>query len=62
MTLKEMVGLEEVQLLVARGQEQGFLGMQEIAEAVEGVSLDESRIEELYAHLDEMGVEVLEDA
>ncbi|MEW6583734.1 MAG: sigma-70 family RNA polymerase sigma factor [Actinomycetota bacterium] len=61
MTLKEMVGLEEVQLLVARGQEQGFLGIQEIAEAVEGVALDEGRIEELYAHLDEIGVEVVED-
>ena len=62
MTLKEMVGLEEFQLLVSRGQEQGFLGMQEIAEAVEGVSLDESGVEELYQHLDELGVEVVEDA
>jgi RNA polymerase primary sigma factor len=61
MTLKEIVALEEVQLLVARGQEQGFLGVSDIADAVDGVSLDEAAVEELCAHLEELGVEVVED-
>ncbi|HEY7514588.1 MAG TPA: sigma-70 family RNA polymerase sigma factor [Vicinamibacteria bacterium] len=62
MTLKEMVALEEVQLLVARGQEQGFVGLNDIAEAVDGVTLDEGAVEELYSHLEELGVDVLEEA
>jgi RNA polymerase primary sigma factor len=61
MTLKEMVALEEVQLLVARAQEQGFVGLNDIAEAVDGVSLDEGSVEELYSHLEELGVDVLEE-
>ena len=61
MTLKEMVALEEVQLLVARAQEQGFVGLNDIAEAVDGVSLDEGAVEELYSHLEELGVDVLEE-
>jgi RNA polymerase primary sigma factor len=61
MTLKEMVALEEVQLLVARAQEQGFVGLNDIAEAVDGVTLDEGAVEELYSHLEELGVDVLEE-
>ena len=34
MTLKEIVGNEEMQVLLTRGQEQGFLGIEEVAEAL----------------------------
>ena len=36
MTVSEMVELEEVQGLVARGREQGFLSIPEVAKSVEG--------------------------
>jgi RNA polymerase primary sigma factor len=62
MTVSEMLHLEEVQALVTRGQEQGFLSIDEVAQSVEGVSLDEGAAEDLYRHLDEHGVELLEAA
>jgi RNA polymerase primary sigma factor len=62
MTVSEMLDLEEVQALLARGQEQGFLSIDEVAQSVEGVSLDEGAAEGLYRHLDEAGVELLEEA
>ena len=62
MTVSEMVELEEVRDLLARGREQGFLSIDEVAKSVEGVSLDEGAAEELYRHLDEVGVELLEEA
>ncbi len=52
MTVAEMIDLEEVQRLLARGQEQGFLGIEDVARSVEGVSIDEGEAEELYRHLD----------
>jgi RNA polymerase primary sigma factor len=61
MTVSEMVELEEVQVLLTRGQEQGFLSIDEVAKSVEGVSLDEGAAEDLYRHLDEIGVELLEE-
>src|SRR5688572_2157088 len=61
MTVSEMVELEEVQALLARGQEHGFLSIDEVAKSVEGVSLDEGAAEELYKHLDEVGVELVEE-
>ena len=61
MTVSEMLVLEEVQSLLARGQEQGFLSIDEVAQSVEGVSLDEGAAEGLYRHLDELGVELVED-
>jgi RNA polymerase primary sigma factor len=61
MLLREMLELEDVQALVARGQEQGFLSIEDVAQAVEGVDLDDQGAEELYRHLDEMGVELVED-
>ncbi len=62
MTVSEMLDLEEVQSLLTRGQEQGFLSITEVAQSVEGVSLDEGAAEDLYRHLDEQGVELLEEA
>ena len=62
MTVSEMVELEEVQALLTRGQEQGFLGIDEVAQSVEGVSLDEGAAKGLYRHLDELGIELLEES
>ena len=62
MTVSEMVELEEVQVLLTRGQEQGFLSIDEVAQSVEGIALDEGAAEGLYRHLDELGVELLEEA
>ncbi len=62
MTLNQMLELEEVQALVARGQEMGFLSIEEVAQALEGIAIEREDAEELYRHLDEAGVEMLEDA
>jgi RNA polymerase primary sigma factor len=62
MTLQQIVAVEEVQQLVARGQEQNFLSIEEVAVAVEGLDMDPSAAEELYQHLDEMGIELLDEA
>jgi RNA polymerase primary sigma factor len=61
MTLQQLVGIEEIQQLVARGQEQGFLSLEEVAIAVEGLDRDPSAAEELYRHLEEMGTELLDE-
>jgi RNA polymerase primary sigma factor len=61
MTVAEMVELEEVQALLVRGQEQGFLSIEDVARSVEGISLDDRDAEELYRHLDELGIELLEE-
>ncbi|MCB0873238.1 MAG: RNA polymerase sigma factor RpoD, partial [Thermoleophilia bacterium] len=60
MTLKEMVTTEEMQNLLARGQEVGFLGIEEVAKTVEGVELDPGAVEEIYRHLDEQGIELVD--
>jgi len=60
-TLKEIIKLEEVESLVARGQDNGFLSIEEIARAIEGVEVDGGGAEALYAHLDEAGIELVDD-
>ncbi len=62
MTIKQLVAVEEIQALVLRGQEHGFLSIEEVAVAVEGLDLDPTAIEELTQHLDEMGIELVDDA
>jgi RNA polymerase primary sigma factor len=62
MTVKDMVGTEEVQALLARGQEQGFLSIEEVAASVEGIDLDAGGAEDFYRHVEELGIELLEDA
>ena len=56
-----LVAVEEIQQLVARGQEQSFLSFEEVAIAVEGLDRDPSAAEELYRHLEELGIELLEE-
>jgi RNA polymerase primary sigma factor len=62
LTIDKLTETEEVQNLIARGQEQGFLSFDEVAQAVAGVDLDEGAAEDLYKHLDEAGIELLDDA
>jgi len=61
MTLKEMVELDDVQALIVRGQEQGFLSIDEVAASLEGLDLDDQGAENVIKHLDELGVELLEE-
>jgi RNA polymerase primary sigma factor len=62
MTLQQIVASEEIQQLVARGQEQSFLSIEEVATAVGGLDMDPAAVEELYQHLDELGIELLDEA
>ena len=62
MTLSELVELEEVQNLLEKGAEQGFLGLDEIARTVAGFDLDDGGAESLYKHVEERGIELLEEA
>ena len=61
MTLKDVVANEEMRALVTRGWEQGFLSLEEVAQAVESADLEPGSVEEFYGHLDEQGIELLED-
>ena len=60
MSVKELVRNEDVQALVARGQEHGFLSFEEVAQSVESLDMDGSAAEDLYKHLDELGIELVE--
>ena len=63
MTVSEMVELEEVQALLTRGQELGFLGIDEVAEVRRGRRPStRARPRSSTSHLDEVGVELLEEA
>jgi RNA polymerase primary sigma factor len=59
-TLSELMQLEEVQGLLTRGQEQGFLSIDEIASSIETFDVDDGGAETLYRHLDEAGIELLD--
>ena len=61
MPLQRIVAVEEVQQLVARGHEQNFLSIEEVAVAVEGLDIDPSAAKELYQHLEELGIELLDE-
>jgi RNA polymerase primary sigma factor len=63
MTTQQVTGLArdgELRELIIRGQEMGFLGMEELAEVLDGLSLDADAVEEIYQALEEAGVELLE--
>ncbi len=62
MTVKDVVANEEMRALVARGQEQGFLSIEEVAQAVESADMEPGFVEAFYSHLDEQGIDLLEDA
>src|SRR6266700_7767553 len=51
---------EELQRLVADGLEKGFLTYDEIAAALEGVSLTREQSEDFYSHLAERSIDLVE--
>jgi RNA polymerase primary sigma factor len=65
MSTQQVTGLTrdgELRELIVRGQEMGFLGMEEVAEVLDGLGLDADAAEEVYQHLEEAGVELLEQS
>ena len=65
MTTQQVTGLTrdgELRELIVRGQEMGFLGMEEVAEVLDGLGLDAEAVEAIYQHLEEAGVELLEQS
>ncbi len=65
MTTQQVTGLTrdgELRELIVRGQEMGFLGMEEVAEVLDGLGLDAEAVEAVYQHLEEAGVELLEQS
>jgi RNA polymerase primary sigma factor len=62
-TLSQLTGLTregELRELIARGQEHGFLGLEDIAEILDGLGLDAAAAEAIYQHFEEAGIELLE--
>lgn len=65
MTTQAVSGLTrdgELRELIQRGQEMGFLGMEEVAEVIDGLGLDADAVEAIYQHLEEAGVDLLEQS
>ena len=52
--------LEEVRQLLAEGQERGYLTFEEIAATLEEVEVTKEQVQELHAHLEEQGIDVVE--
>ena len=52
----------ELRSLIVRGQELGFLGLEEVAEVLDGLGLDADAAELVYQQLEEAGIELLEQS
>jgi RNA polymerase primary sigma factor len=52
--------VEELQKLVTDGQEKGFLSYDEIVKGLEDVELTKEQVEDLYTHLIERGIDLVE--
>ena len=52
--------LEELRTLVADGQERGYLTIAQIAATLEEVEVTKDQVRDLHAHLEELGVDVLQ--
>ena len=61
MSVAELQELEEVKLLVAKGQATGDLTYAEVATALAEVELDEGDIEELHGYFEKSEIELVED-
>jgi RNA polymerase primary sigma factor len=61
MSVAELQELEEVKLLVAKGQATGVLTYAEVATALAEVELDEGDIEELHGFFEKSEIELVED-
>ena len=58
--LQELIDEGELQALIARGTELGFLSVEEVGEALDAINVDASSQAELYQHLDELGVDIVD--
>src|SRR3954462_6118804 len=61
MSVAELQELEEVKLLMAKGQQTGVLTYAEVATALAEVDLDEGDVEELHGFLEKSEIELVED-
>ena len=61
MSVGELQELEEVKLLVTKGQTNGVLTYAEVATALAEVDLDEGDVEELHVYLEKSEIELVED-
>src|SRR5436309_11218605 len=61
MTVGELHELDEVKMLVARGQEAGLLTFSQVATALAEVELEEGDIEEIHLVLERAEIELVED-
>src|SRR3954453_19877760 len=61
MLQSELHELEEIKGLVVKGQQQGVLSYNEVADAVSEIDLDEADVEELYGFLEKSEIELVED-
>jgi RNA polymerase primary sigma factor len=52
--------LDELQPLIAEGQERGFLTFEQIATCLEEVDVTKEQMQELHSYLDEQGIDVVE--
>src|SRR5215207_9612320 len=51
--------LDELRQLIADGQEKGFLTFEQIAGRLEEVDVTKEQVQELHAHLEEQGIDVV---
>jgi RNA polymerase primary sigma factor len=58
--LQELIYEGELRALISRGQELGFLSVEEVGESFDSLNLDASAQAELYQHLDELGVDIVD--
>jgi RNA polymerase primary sigma factor len=62
MLQSELHELDEIKGLVVKGQQQGVLSYNEVADAVSEIDLDEGDVEELYGFLEKSEIELVEDS
>ena len=62
MSVAELQELEEVKLLLTKGQPTGVLTYAEVATALAEVDLDEGDIEELHGFLEKSEIELVEES
>ena len=61
MTVQELISLEDVQTVLQKALDQGFISATELADAVETAQPDQGAEEELYRYVDEVGIELVPD-
>ncbi len=55
-----IVEMEELRTLIAEGQERGYLTFEEIGTCLEEIEVTKEQVQELHAHLEEHGIDVVE--